>query len=117
MLKITKAQFAAFAEQQTATFLARVRKFAEVRLNVPVQDNVLRILFDRGRAYGLVTEQEFAGYMFVALAAGVSESQADPDWVVACLSDSTQTPELRVKELFHEATMRLHEVTTWKMAR
>ena len=117
MLRITKAQLATFEVQQLTAFLARVKAFAEVRLHIPVRDDTLRVLFGRGRVYGLITEQEFAGYIFIALAAGGTETQADPDWIVACLSDTTRMPELRLEELFHEATTRLHEAKIWKAAR
>ena len=103
MLKIDAAQFEALREPPTAAFLKRVQEFAHARLKRPIAEVVVQELHRRGAGYGLASEQELAGYIFMALALQVRPPDADPPWMRDIMARSDWSPLERVRALYRAA--------------
>jgi hypothetical protein len=79
-MHISPRQMTAFEQKRRAGFLARVRTFLDGRAQRAVVHAELFDLCLRGEAYGLVSEQELAGYVVIAWAVEAGRSPQDPEW-------------------------------------
>src|SRR3954470_1552534 len=107
MLVVRQAQIDAFRRQRIAAFLDRAQAFISERLRRPVAPQEIDALYERGKLYGLLSEQDFVRYMFVAVAVGASTAGSDPEWMRAVLAVATPSNELKLHRLFDEAQKRL----------
>ena len=96
---------AALSEARRKAFLLRVRQFIQEETHQVPQENVLADLFDRASRYGLVSEQQFAGYIVLAWQFGVKPPASDPDWIAEVMSSRRLPPETKVETLFARAKL------------
>jgi hypothetical protein len=107
-MRIRDDQIDTLAKRQSRTFRDRLREFAEARLQQAVTSATVDALCDRARTYGLVSERDCAGYVTVAIAAGVRPPTPDPEWIRSCLSDRTVFVPDRLRRLFSQAKLHLN---------
>ena len=106
-MQISAAQMTALSQIRKAAFLRRLRRFIEDQtLRVPEED-ALAGLFERGSGYGLISEQQFAGYIMLAWQSNVRPPAPDPQWIAEVMSDSRRSPDGKVEALFDRASSRL----------
>jgi len=104
-MQITAAQMAALSEARRKAFLLRVRQFIQEETQRVPQEDVLADLFDRASRYGLVSEQQFAGYIVLAWQFGVIPPASDPHWIAEVMSSPRLPPETKVETLFARAKL------------
>jgi hypothetical protein len=102
-MQIQPEQMAALTAQRQNRFLDRLAGFIETRTQRAPERTALDGLFARATGYGLVTEQQVAGYVTLAWAAGAHESAADPAWIAEVMADAFRTPDDKVAALFQRA--------------
>lgn len=102
-MQISIRQMSSFAQARRTGFLARIRAFLGERAQRPVQDGELDALCARGERYGLVSEQELAGYIVMAWAVEAWRSPQDPPWMAAIMGDPHRVASDRVAALFRAA--------------
>jgi hypothetical protein len=107
MLNIKEAQFDALTGAQRTAFLMRIQDFIESNLGRRVEPQEAELLFQRGDEYGLVSEREFARYMFIAAASETASAPADPPWLSQIMGDRTRPARERLDRLFLEAEQQL----------
>ena len=100
---ITSEQMAALEDERKGRFLARVGDFIATRAPARPEPRVLEALYRRGQAYGLSSEQEFAGYIVLGWASRAHEAAQDPDWIVEVMRDPHRTTADKVAALFERA--------------
>jgi hypothetical protein len=106
-MKLRPDQVEALSQNQSRAFRQRLEEFAATRLHIPVTQETVDAFCARARGYGLRSERDYAGYISIALKAGVRPPDPDPDWIRTCLSDSTLYVPDRVRRLFAEAKRHL----------
>lgn len=104
-MEITAVQMAALSEARRKTFLLRVRQFIQAETQRTPQENVLAELFDRASRYGLVSEQQFAGYIALAWQFGVVPPASDPHWIAEVMGNPRLRPEAKVEAIFDRARL------------
>ena len=86
-----------------AAFLGRVRQFIADNAQPVPEHDTLAALFDRASSYGLITEQQFAGYILLAWQSGVKPPASDPAWIAEIMQDGSRMPEDKLTTLFDRA--------------
>lgn len=109
MFKISSEQIAMLSENRKRAFLARLSSFITEKAGRQPAPETLGELFDRGCSYGLMAEQDLAGYVTMAWMAGVHPPAPDPDWMAEILSDPYRLPEDKVGALFELADRKQRE--------
>ncbi len=99
-MQISPQQMSAFEQSRRARFLARVRSFLGERAQRPVVDAELADLCVRGERYGLVSEQELAGYLVIAWAVEAWRAPRDPAWIARIMDDPHRVASDRVAALY-----------------
>ena len=102
-MQISPRQMDALARARRAGLLERIRAFIEQRAQRPVHDDELAALCRRGERYGLVTEQEIAGYVVIAWAVEAGRQGQDPPWIARIMNDAYRVPGDRVAALYKAA--------------
>ncbi len=102
-MKISSNQMAALTQSRRAEFLWRVKAFLGQRAQRPVEVGELAVLYERGERYGLVTEQELAGYIAMAWAVDAGRDARDPTWIERIMGDPHRVASDRVAALFRAA--------------
>lgn len=102
-MQISSNQMSGFAQVRRAGFLERIRAFLGERARRPIHDSELTALCARGEGYGLVSEQELAGYVVMAWAVEAGRSPQDPAWMARIMSDSHRVASDRVAALYRAA--------------
>ncbi|MDP9124280.1 MAG: hypothetical protein M3N82_06735 [Pseudomonadota bacterium] len=102
-MHISTDQMSAFEQTRRAGFLARIRAFLCERVQRPVADADLARLCARGEAYGLVSEQELAGYVVMAWAVEAWHAPQDPEWIARIMGDPHRVASDRVAALYRAA--------------
>ena len=102
-MHISTDQMSAFELTRRTGFLARIREFLGERVQRPVADADLGRLCARGQAYGLVSEQELAGYVVMAWAVEAWRAPQDPEWIVRIMGDPHRVALDRVAALYRAA--------------
>ena len=106
-MQIGASQMAELSRIRRAAFLGRLRQFiADNTQRIP-EENALSGLFERASAYGLITEQQFAGYIMLAWQSGVRPPASDPEWIAEVMMDLSRSPDGKVETLFDRAGSRL----------
>ncbi|HEY9025666.1 MAG TPA: hypothetical protein VIP05_15290 [Burkholderiaceae bacterium] len=96
----------AFAQVRRASLLERIRAFIAQRAQRPVHDDELVALCLRGEHYGLVSEQEIAGYVVIAWAVEAGRERQDPPWIANIMNDPHRVGADRVAALYRAADKR-----------
>jgi hypothetical protein len=116
MIPIRGSQLAALEDEQQDSYLERVRSMIESSLKRPVHREHLQRLFARGQTYGLVSEREFARYLFVAAASNAGAVDADPPWIADIMNDGSATSATRkLQRLFAAAEIHLADVVARRL--
>jgi hypothetical protein len=105
-MEIRAAQMTALFRARKAAFLGRVRQFIADNAQPVPGDDTLAALFDRASAYGLISEQQFAGYILLAWQAGVKPPASDPAWIAEIMEDRSRMPEEKLTTLFDRASLQ-----------
>jgi hypothetical protein len=103
VIRISTTQMAGLAQPRRAEFLDRVREFVAARAGSAPDEAALQTLFDRGTGYGLVSEQQYAGYLVLAWASKTWRAESDPEWITRILADPHRVPDDKVAALFRAA--------------
>ena len=106
-MQIRAAQMTALSQIRKAAFLGRLRRFIEDHTQRVPEEDALAGLFERGSSYGLVSEQQFAGYIMLAWQLGVRPPAPDPKWIAEVMSDPQRSPDGKVEAFFDRASSRL----------
>ena len=106
-MQIGATQMMALSQMRKAAFLRRLRQFIEDHTQRIPEEDALAGLFERGSGYGLVSEQQFAGYIVLAWQSGVKPPAPDPQWIAEVMSDSRRSPDGKVEAIFDRASSRL----------
>jgi hypothetical protein len=106
-MQIGATQMMALSQMRKAAFLRRLRQFIEDHTQRVPEEDALAGLFERGSGYGLVSEQQFAGYIVLAWQSGVKPPAPDPQWIAEVMSDSRRSPDRKVEAIFDRASSRL----------
>jgi hypothetical protein len=106
-MEISAAQMTALSQLRRTAFLRRLQQFIEDQTQRIPEENALANLFERGSGYGLVSEQQFAGYIMLAWQAGVRPPASDPQWIAEVMSDPRYSPDGKVEAIFDRASARL----------
>jgi hypothetical protein len=106
-MQISAAQMTALSQMRKEAFLRRLRRFIEDQTQRIPEEDALDRLFERGSGYGLVSEQQFAGYIMLAWQAGVRPPPSDPQWIAEVMNDSRRSPDAKVEALYDRASSRL----------
>jgi hypothetical protein len=106
-MEIRAAQMAALSQMRKTAFLRRLRRFIEEHTQQVPEVDALAGLFERGSGYGLVSEQQFAGYITLAWQSGVRPPASDPQWIADVMSDPRRSPDGKVEAIFDRANARL----------
>jgi len=106
-MQISAAQMAALSQMRKTAFLRRLRRFIEDQTRQAPEEDALVGLFERGSGYGLVSEQQFAGYIMLAWQAGVRPPAPDPQWMAELMTDPRRSPDGKVDAIFDRASARL----------
>jgi hypothetical protein len=106
-MQIHAAQMTALSQIRKAAFLTRLRQFIQDKTRSVPEEDALADLFERASSYGLITEQQFAGYIMLAWQSGVRPPASDPKWIAEVMSDPSRLPDGKVETLFHRAGSRL----------
>lgn len=109
MLKISSKQMATLSANRKLAFLTRLYSFLTEKTGRQPAQGILGELFDRGCGYGLVAEQDLAGYVAMAWMAGVHPPAPDHGWIADILSDPYRLPEDKVAALFELAKRKQRE--------
>ncbi|MEP6504993.1 MAG: hypothetical protein ABJD97_16750 [Betaproteobacteria bacterium] len=99
-MQIQPERMAALTAQRQSRFLDRLAGFIENKTQRAPQRAALDGLFARASGYGLVTEQQVAGYITLAAASAAHETAADPAWIAEVMADAFLTPANKVAALF-----------------
>ena len=102
-MRITPKQMTMLAAPRRDEFLRRLRVFIEEQTKRVPAEETLAALFERGMTYGLVTEQQFAGYILLAWAAKAGGGTPDPAWIGDVMKDPYRTPDDKVAAIFERA--------------
>ena len=106
-MQIGASQMAALTQIRKTAFLRRLRAFIEDRTQRVPEEDTLAALFERGSRYGLVSEQQFAGYIMLSWQSGVRPPASDPQWIAEVMIDPYRSPDGKVDTLFDRASSRL----------
>lgn len=106
-MQIGAVQMRALSEIRKAAFIRRLRQFIEDEIHRTCEEAALASLLERGLAYGLVSEQQLAGYISLAWQAGVRPPASDPQWIAEVMSDPHRLPDGKVQTIFDRASSRL----------
>jgi hypothetical protein len=106
-MNIRAAQITALTEARKLAFLHRLRTFIEGHVHQNPEDTVLVDLFDRASRYGLITEQQFAGYIVLAWQLGVRPPASDPAWLAEVMNDPSRLLDDKIETLFRRADSKL----------
>src|SRR5215510_7199519 len=106
-MQIGAAQMTALSEIRKAAFLRRLRQFIEEHTQRVPEEDALAGLFERGLAYGLVSEQQFAGYIMLSWQLGVRPPAPDPKWIADVMNDSARSPEGKIENLYIRVSSRM----------
>jgi hypothetical protein len=102
-MHISSEQMASFAMHRQRDFIDRLVGFIEDKTQRSPDRTALIALFSRATRYGLVTEQQVAGYVTMAWASGAHHAPADPGWIAAIMNDACRRGDDKVKALFDQA--------------
>jgi len=105
-VQLREAQMQTLGEQHLSAFLGRFEQFAQDRVGRAPERPLSQALFDRGRSYGLLSEQELVGYMLLAWGAGARPPTPDPEWILTLMTDPHRTAEDKIRTLFDLAEQR-----------
>jgi hypothetical protein len=105
-MQIRAAQMTALSRIRKAAFLSRLRQFIQDKTQRAPESDALADLFERGLRYGLITEQQFAGYIMLAWQSGVRPPASDPKWIAEVMNDPYRLADAKVKTLFDRASSR-----------
>lgn len=106
-MQIGAAQMRTLSETRKAAFISRLRQFIEDEIQRTPEEAALARLFERGLAYGLITERQLAGYIVLAWQSGVRPPASDPEWIAEVMRDPFRAPDGKVATLFDRAGPRL----------
>jgi hypothetical protein len=106
-MQIGSAQMTALSQIRKAAFLRRLRRFIEDQTQRIPEEDALAGLFERVLGYGLVSEQQFAGYIMLTWQAGVRPPASDPQWIAEVMSDPRRSPDGKVEAIFDRASASL----------
>jgi len=106
-MQIGTSQMAALTQIRKAAFLRRLREFIEDRTQRVPEEDTLAALFERGSRYGLVSEQQFAGYIMLSWQSGVRPPAPDAQWIAEVMSDPYRSPGAKVDTLYDRASLRI----------
>ena len=102
-MEIRAAQITALSQIRRAMFLRRLRQFIEERTQRIPEEDALAGLFERGLRYGLVSEQQFAGYIMLSWQSGVRPPAPDPKWIAEVMNDPVRSAEAKVDAIYDRA--------------
>ena len=97
-----------FATVLKSNFLVRAANFIHTKTHRRPDIDTLTDLYGRAAGYGLVTEQQYVGYMILTWAAGTRPGLADPAWIDEVLKDPYRTPADKIETIFRRADAASH---------
>ena len=106
-MNIPQRQIDSLVAGKRSAYLGRIRSFLDSHLQRCPDDATLSWLFDRGRQFGLHSEQQLAGYILLAWACGCKpRAFNEPSWMSNVLNDPHRTADDKLDVLFIIAAQR-----------
>jgi hypothetical protein len=102
-MEIRAEQMNALSQMRRAMFLRRLRQFIEEHTQQVPEEGALADLFERGERYGLVSEQQFAGYVMLSWQSGVRPPAPDPTWMAEVMNDPARSADAKVDAIYDRA--------------
>lgn len=99
-MRLSDSQEQQLRSHYLAAFLQHFEDFAMQHVGHRPARSLSHALFERGRHYGLLSEQDLVGYMLLAWGAGAHPPEPDPAWILELMTDPHRTAEDKLRALF-----------------